>query len=229
MNLVVIDGYLGAGKTLAMTLLSLYFQELSGCALYSNYGVKGSKEFTHYKDFLRIAEEKSTIVCLDEAHTDLDARNFNTNAVKFFTHLIFYLRKLRCTLMLATPSIENLDSRVRAIANLYIQVQKDKKYFRYYFYDMQSGRFLKKYKIKQQDAFVCASMAYDTYNMVLPVTFPEDRKEFHEFLPILKQKSNEYYLQGVQSGADRPPAGDAKLSHLDVQKVYASGDYSAVV
>jgi hypothetical protein len=210
MNLAIIDGYLGAGKTLAMTLLSLYFQEQSGCALYSNYGIKGAKEFSHYEDFLLIADEPSSIVCLDEAHTDLDSRNFNTNAVKFFTHLIFYLRKLRCTLMLATPSIENLDSRVRAIANLYIHVTKNKSYFLYDFYDLQSGKYLKQYRIKQIDAFVCASMAFDTFNMVLPVTFPEDRKEFTSFLSVLKEKSNEFYLQLDEAERMQTPSAGLK-------------------
>lgn len=229
MNLAIIDGVLGAGKTLSMTLLSLFFQEMSGCALYSNYGIKGSKEFTHYNDFLKIANEPSSIVCLDEAHTDLDSRNFNTNSVKFFTHLIFYLRKLRCTLFLATPSIDNLDSRVRAISNLYIHVDKNKTHFLYDFYDIQSGLFLKRYKIKQADAFLCASMAYDTYNMVLPVTFPDDRKEFNSFVTILKEKSNEFYLQQVKGEAQRTPSAGAQPVASDVQKIYQANDYSAVV
>jgi hypothetical protein len=209
MNLVIIDGYLGAGKTLAMTLLSLYFQGLSDCALYSNYGVKDSKEFTHFRDFLTIANESSSIVCLDEAHTDLDSRNFNTNSVKYFTHLIFYLRKLRCTLMLATPSIDNLDSRVRSISNLYIHVTKDKNFFFYQVYDMQGGRFLKEYRIKQKDAFFCSSLSYDTYNMVLPVEFPTDRNEYHTFVKELKQTSNDYYTM-----LDLPDAGE-RLTPLE--------------
>lgn len=230
MNLIIIDGVLGAGKTLAMTLLSEYFAGLSGCAVYSNYGIKGSKQFTHYRDFLQIAEEKSTIVNLDEAHTDLDSRNFNTNAVKFFTHLIFYLRKLRCTLMLATPSIENLDSRVRGIANLYIHVDKNRTHFIYDFYDIQSQRFLKRYKIKQADAFICAEMIYDTYNMVLPVTFPDDRKEFNSFVTELKHRSDDYYyLHSSLGEARQTPSVSAEPTVDDVQMLYQSGQYAAVV
>lgn len=230
MNLVIVDGYLGAGKTLAMTLLSLYFQSLSNCALYSNYGVTGAKEFTHYQDFLKIAHESSSLVLLDEAHTDLDARNFNTNSVKFFTHLIFYLRKLRCTLMLATPSIENLDSRVRAIANLYIHVTKNKNYFYYDCFDMQAGKYLKRYRIRQADAFQAAAMAYDTFNMVLPVTFPEDRKEFHSFITELKATSNEFYLNSDSLGEVTRPQGEGtEPSVIAVQQMYESGDYAAVV
>lgn len=228
MNLAIIDGYLGAGKTLAMTLLALYFQEMSSCAVYSNYGVIGSKKFDHYEDFLSIAEEDSTIVCLDEAHTDLDSRNFNTNAVKFFTHLIFYLRKLRCTLFLATPSIDNLDSRVRSIANLYIHVSKDKKYFYYDFYDMQSAKYLKQYRIRQVDAFVCANLAYDTFNMVLPVEFPTDRVVYNDFVKVLKEKSNSFYLQGAGGVADRQQAEEAEPEMVAVQNIYLDGEYYCV-
>lgn len=201
MNLGIIDGFLGAGKTLGMTLLSLYFQEQTNmkngfhsCTGYSNYGVKGFKEFTHYRDFLDVARQHSSIICLDEAHSDLDSRNFSTNHVKFFTHLVFYLRKLRTTLFLATPSIDNLDSRVRSIANLYVHVSKDKKYFYYDMFDLQAGRHLRRYKILQDKAFEAAAKAYDTYNMVLPVEFPSDKKLFDEFVRELKVVSEDYYL-----------------------------------
>jgi hypothetical protein len=193
MNIVIIDGYLGAGKTLAMTILAQFFKELSGCATYSNYGVNGAFPFSHYKDFLHVAVQSSSIIMLDEAHSDLDSRNFNTNAVKFFTHLVFYFRKLRTTMFLATPSIENLDSRVRSICNLYCHVTKTKDHFIYELYDMQSMRYLKRYKIARESAYLLASQLYDTYNMVLPVEFPSERNEFNSFVKELKYTSESYY------------------------------------
>lgn len=195
MNIVIIDGYLGAGKTLAMTILASYFKELSGCALYSNYGVKDSYAFSNFRDFLHVAEQSSSIICLDEAHSDLDSRNFNTNAVKFFTHLVFYFRKLRTTMFLATPSIDNLDSRVRGICNLYCHVTKNKDHFFYDMYDMQSLKFLKRYKIKRDSAYALATGLFDTYNMVLPVEFPSDRNEFNNFVKELKTVSENYYIK----------------------------------
>jgi hypothetical protein len=150
---------------------------------------------------------------LDEAHSDLDARNFNTNSVKFFTHLIFYLRKLRTTLMLATPALENLDSRVRAILNLYCHVTKDKEYFYYDMYDMQSMRHLGRYKIRIERAVELASMLYDTYNMVTPVEFPSDRKEFELFVKELKVVSENYYLDRLEaSGGIRTPSVSPEAS-----------------
>lgn len=193
MQLCIVDGVLGSGKTLAMTLLGLYFQGLSNCSLYSNYGVTGAKSFSSFDDFLSIAKEDHSLLLLDEAHTDLDSRNFSSNSVKFFTHVIFYLRKMRCTLFMATPSIENLDSRVRGIANLYIHVTKNKTHFIYDFYDIQSDRYLKTYKIRQLDAFECATLAYDTYGMVSPVEYPEDKNKFNQFIANLKDVSDNYY------------------------------------
>jgi hypothetical protein len=200
MNVVIIDGYLGAGKTLGMTILADYFRSLSHCAMYSNYGIRGSKPFSTFDDFLNVATEKSSLICLDEAHTDLDSRSFNTNAVKFFTHMVFYFRKLRTTLFLATPSIDTIDSRVRGICNLYVQVTKDKKYFYYTMYDLQRMKRLKRYKIPQDKAFSLAGTLYDTYNMVLPVEYPADRNSFNELVKKVKIVNEQFHSVG-----QRPP------------------------
>jgi hypothetical protein len=206
-NVIIFDGYLGSGKTLGMSLLGKYFQLKSGCTLYSNYGVKDSLPFSNYMQFIDLAKQPSSIVLLDEAHSDLDARNFNTNTVKFFTHIIFYLRKLRTTIFFATPSIDNLDSRVRSICNLYCAVSKDKKHFYYDMFDLQRLKFLKRYKIKIPAAHQIAGDIYDTYNIVLPVEFPQDRQEFHNFIRQLKNENQEFYLsrQGDSAG-DRTPS-----------------------
>lgn len=193
-NVIIIDGYLGAGKTLGASILALYYSYKSECQLFSNYGLAGSRPFTHFNNFLDLAESDHSIVVLDESHTDLDARNFNTNSVKYFTHLAFYLRKLRTTLFLTTPSIENLDSRVRGICNIYIRVSKDKKYFYYEMIDLQSLRKLKDYKVKIEVAKNIGSQIYDTYNIVTPIEFPQERKEFNDFMRTLKERNDNYYM-----------------------------------
>jgi hypothetical protein len=207
-NVMIVDGYLGAGKTLGMSILAKYFQTKSGCTLYSNYGLENSKLFDSFEHFFDVAQQESSIICLDEAHTDLDSRNFNTNAVKFFTHVLFYLRKLRTTIFLATPSIDNLDSRVRSICNLYCHVSKDKKYFYYNMYDLQRGLHLRQYKIRKESAFEIGQGIYDTYNMVSPLQFPEDRTAFNDFIHRLKSISGSYYkaegIVGQPTPSDRP-------------------------
>ncbi|MCY7487900.1 zonular occludens toxin domain-containing protein [Paenibacillus alvei] len=194
MNLMVIDGYLGSGKTLGMSILARYFQERSGCSLYSNYGLIGAQQFNHYSQFLDLTNNQSSIVCLDEAHVDLDSRNSTTNISKYFTHLMFYFRKLRTTMFLATPSVENLDSRVRALANIYTHVEKKATKFNYHMWDLQSGRFLKTLSIPKSKAFAIAPQIYDTYKMVSPMIFPEKKEEFTKFISELKELNDTYYL-----------------------------------
>jgi ABC-type uncharacterized transport system ATPase subunit len=201
MNVYIIEGYLGAGKTLCMSILAKYYQERSGCTLYSNYGLKGAIPFTNINQFLDVAVQPSSILCLDEAHIDLDARNFSTNNVKFFTALLFYLRKMRCTIFLTSPLFENLDTRVRGISNIYCRATKDKHYFRYTQYDLQSERLLKALKIKKENAFKIASQIYETNSIVSPLIYPQDRKEFEAFLEQLKRTVEAYYLGVASQGA----------------------------
>jgi hypothetical protein len=195
MNVMVFEGYLGSGKTLGMSLFAYHFKLMSNCVLYSNYGVVGSKSFTSIENFKDIAQEKSTILCLDEAHIDLDARSFSSNSVKFFSQVSYYLRKLRCTLFIASPSFEDLDSRIRGITNVLVKVSNDKNYYYYTMYDIQSKRFLKRMRIRKQKAYKIGSQIYDTEAMVSPVKVPEKRQAFMEFLEALKTTAEEYGRQ----------------------------------
>ena len=126
MNVFVFTGFLGSGKTLGAVLYAKKYQALSGCALYSNIAIEGAKPFYSLETFKEIAQESSSILLLDEAHMDLDARSFNTNHVKFFTQLSYYLRKLRCTLFITSPNFADLDSRIRGITNILAIVSKSK-------------------------------------------------------------------------------------------------------
>lgn len=193
MNIVVFEGNLGAGKTNGMVILSKYIQQQSNnnVTLYSNFGVKDAKDFTSLYDFYDVCEQPSSIVMLDETHVDLDSRSFSSNHVKYVSQTSFYLRKMRCTLMLTSPLFENLDSRIRGITNILVHVSKDKKYFYYDFYDPQSERYLKTLKVNQQSAFQLS--LYDTNNIVVPLEVPEKKPEFDKFLIELKDKVNSYY------------------------------------
>jgi ATPase family associated with various cellular activities (AAA) len=195
MNVMIFEGYMGAGKTLGASILAKYYQERSGCALYSNYGLVGSKPFKSIEDFLSIAQEPSSILVLDEAHIDLDARSFSTNHVKFFTQLSFYLRKLRCTLIITSPLFENLDSRIRGVTNVLIRVHKDKDYFYYPMYDVQSLKPLKTLKIHKKKAFAIAGNLFSTEAMVTPIYVPDKKGDYFDFLEQLKQTSDEYYTR----------------------------------
>lgn len=196
MYLMGFDGRMGEGKTLGMSLLAQHFRQKSGCTLYSNYGLAGSRPFTTFEDFLDVAKQPSSIICLDEIHTDLDSRSGNTNVSKYFTHMIFYLRKLRCTMMFASPLISNVEYRVRGVMNVYCHVSKTKNKFRYEMWDMQSEEYLKTITVNQQKVFGIADQIYDTTKMVVPMDFPSTKEEYNKIINLLKDYSDQYYING---------------------------------
>lgn len=196
MNFMVFNGYLGSGKTLGAAIYAKHYSQLSGCALYSNCGLLGAKPFTHINDFKNIAREQSSILLLDEAHMDLDARSFSSNHVKFFTQVSYYLRKLRCTLIITSPSFSDLDTRIRNITNVLAFVHKDTNYFRYELWDLQSKKFIQNMKIKKQNAFMVADTLFDTNSMVTPIEIPKNKEDFKDFLEELKHISEQFYKNG---------------------------------
>lgn len=200
MYVVIVDGIMGSGKTLAMTVLSrlfVYLMSVIGVppVIYSNYGVKDSKPFSNFDDFLNISQEDSSFLLLDESHIDLDSRSSTTSSVKYFTHLVFFLRKMRCTLFLTTPDFDNLDSRVRMVCNLYIHARKDTKYFYYDFYDIQSNRFIKTFRLPKELAYLDVKQAYDTRAFVSPIEYPVSRTSYEQFLIKLKDINDDYFLR----------------------------------
>lgn len=195
MNLMFFEGQMGNGKTLGMSIYAKDLAQRSGCTLYSNYGLEGSKPFSSFEDFKDVAIQPSSIVCLDEVQNDIDSRDFNTNAVKYFSHIVFYLRKLRCILMMTSPLFENIESRVRNVTNVVATVSKNEKYYFYSFYDLQGSQPLKQKRIKKQSAHECAAVIFDTYEMVTPLEYPSSRDEFKKLLNELKLL-NKNYLMG---------------------------------
>ncbi|WP_259391979.1 hypothetical protein [Paenibacillus thiaminolyticus] len=193
MYLMGFDGPLGSGKTFGMSLFAQHYRQKTGCTLYSNYGLKHSKLFTNFEQFLDVAQQPSSIICLDEAHTDLDSRSGNTNVAKYLTHMLFYLRKIRATLFFSSPSITNIDFRVRSIMNVYCHVRKAKASFYYDMYDIQSEKFLRTMRIQKQKAFQIGHQIYDTHKMVVPMEFPSTKEEYHKVINQLKQISDDYY------------------------------------
>lgn len=192
MNVIMFEGYMGKGKTLGATLFAKDIEQRSNAVLYSNYGLKGAKPFTSFRSFLDVANEPSSIVVLDEAHIDLDSRSYNTNAVKFFTTLVFYLRKLRCTLILTSPLFTNIDSRVQNVTQLLVPVKKTRKEFIYPIINYETGELIRTRRIKQEDAFRISESLFDSYSMVTPLEYPQSREEFNSLLEELKIKNAEY-------------------------------------
>lgn len=187
MELVVFTGNRGVGKTLGMSLYAHYLKSETGCSLYSNFGLSDSVPFSKFDDFKNIALEKHSLLCLDEIHNDLDARDFASNSVKYFTHMIFYLRKLNCTIFMTTPLFENITSRVRAVVNVLVSVSKDHSFFYYDFYDVDRCIYLKRFRISKSKAYALAASIYDTRAIVTPLIYPDKRVDFDLLLNDIKE------------------------------------------
>lgn len=197
MNLIMFDGVMGAGKTLGMSLKALHWQSKTNCTLFSNYGLKGSIPFTSFEDFKNVAVQPSSIICLDESHIDISNRDFNTNSVKFFVNMVFFLRKLRCTLMMTSPLFENIDSKVRAVTNVYIHVKRSGDYMFYDYYDVQNEKYVKTEMLNLTKISPYLEDVYDTYEMVIPLEYPKTRDEYLNIFKEVKALNKNYMLRQI--------------------------------
>lgn len=191
MYLWVFQGNLGEGKTSAMSILGHYYaNKMKGkIELFSNYGLLGSQELKHYQDFYEVARLHGSIVLIDEAQTSLDSRLFAKGNNIYLTQFMFYLRKLGCSWFLSTPSIANLDSRVRALTNILVDCHKTSAGFVYYIYDYQAqnygpwGKLLRRKFLPMAKAKeIFATGLYDTYRIIRSIPFPGNEREFDHFL-----------------------------------------------
>jgi len=191
-SLMFYDGYMGSGKTTKMSLDALIYQQESGCTLFSNYGLKGSIPFTSFEDFKKVAVQPTSIICLDESHMDISNRDFSTNSVKFFVNMVWYLRKMRCTLMMTSPLFENIDSKVRQVTNVLVQCKKRNGYLTYDFWDVQEQGYLKTNRISEQKVSEIMGHVYDTYSMVTPLEYPKTREEYLKVFEEVKILNQQY-------------------------------------
>lgn len=190
----VIDGEMGGGKTSFMSVLAAYLKHnFSNLTVWSNYGLRGSKDFTSYKNFLTMASLESSLVLVDEAHFTFDSRNFSAKGQVYFTELLYYLRKLRVTTFFTAVDMDTLDSRIRKIIDVYIFARKRGGYHWYEFYEYRTMRLLKRVQIpvaKMQ--FLLDQLdIYKTWKIVRPTELPD--KDFHTFVEHLDNANDRFY------------------------------------
>ena len=192
MYLVIFDGLMGSGKTLAMSLLASYLHKKHDLIVYSNYSFYNSKEFNSFYNFLDIAKEtKPVLLLLDEGHVDLDSGDFSTNAAKYFSHLFFYFRKLNCRLFITTPIFSNINTRFSALCSFLVNCSSFSDFFVFNIFDVHRNIFLKQIKIYKEHAFSYVTGIYDTNSIVSPIVFPANKLEFTELLSSIKSRIEE--------------------------------------
>jgi hypothetical protein len=194
---IFIQGGLGGGKTFTMSLLAHHWRQkvLMGggnVELFSNYGLKDSTPITHYSDWYRVAEAQGSIVCWDECQMAFSNRRWSKYGSTVATEVMMFTRKMKSVQIYCSPSINNVDSRIRQIVELLITCRAiGNKGFQLHFVDYQTGEFLHKQFIpmwKAQQIF--KQNLYDTFAMVGGFPLPGTEREGDKFFETLEEIHN---------------------------------------
>ncbi|MBG9693057.1 ATPase [Lysinibacillus sphaericus] len=187
MHHLLIQGGLGTGKTLMMSILAHYLKEQAmkqgiNVELFSNYDLKESTTMLDYTDWYKVAEADTSIICWDEAQVVFNNRAWSKFGQGIATEVAMYTRKLRSIQIYATPNVGNVDSRIRDIIEVVVTMRKDNKGYHLYFTDFQTKEFLKKAFIPEWQAKRIYKLnLYDTYSFVRGFPLPAHEKQASDF------------------------------------------------
>lgn len=201
---IFVQGSLGAGKTFIMSLFAHHWREKvrqqgGEIKLFSNYGLKDSHEMCHYTDWYEVAKAQGSICCWDESQMSFDSRQALKGSNIYASQLMMFTRKMKALQMYASPSINNVDSRIRQIVEVLINVRKQgKKGIAIDFFDFQAKQFgpngqylhtqfLPRWKMEK----IFKLNLYDTYNMVQGFPLPNTDRQAKDFFEKLESIHDE--------------------------------------
>jgi Zonular occludens toxin (Zot) len=194
---IFIQGSLGSGKTFLMSLLAHHWkaktmQKGGNVELFSNYELKDSYPMSHYTDWYKVAEAQGSIICWDEAQMAFSNRKWSRYGSTVATEVLMFTRKMQSVQIYCSPSINNVDSRIRQIVEILITVRKiGDKGFKLHFRDYQTGEFMMNQFIPMSKAKKFFKLKlYDTYNMVTSFPLPGTEREGNEFFETLNEIHN---------------------------------------
>lgn len=189
-----IQGPLGSGKTFLMSLLAHHWKEKAASrggnvALFSNYDLKDSLPLDDYTDWYKVAEAQGSIVCFDEAQMAFSNRRWSKFGSTIATEVLMFTRKMQAVLIYCSPSIKNVDSRIRDIVEVLITVRKiGDRGFSLHFMDYQTGEFMHKQFIPMWKAKRVFKLSlYDTHQMVKGFPLPQTERQATEFFETLEE------------------------------------------
>ena len=218
MHHIFFQGGLGAGKTFGMSMLAHYLKEQverqgGKIDLYSNYDLKAATEMLHYTDWYKVAESQGSICCWDEAHMAFSNRKWSKHSQEIATQVMMYTRKMQSVQMYCSPSINNVDSRIRQIVEVLVTMRKVKRGFKFYFYDFQTNEhirtvFFPEWKAKR----VFKLNLYDTHNMVRSFPLPSTEKQSEEFFDRLEEIHDKARGKITHGAAETIQPGQPELS-----------------
>lgn len=187
-------GGLGSGKTLMMSAMAHLWRDQVNAAggnvqLFSNYGLKDSTAMDDYEAWYEIANADESICCWDESQMAFNNRNWSSTAATVATEVMFYTRKMMCLTMYASPSINNVDSRIRQIVEVLFQCRKvGNQGFEAFIWDYQTNQFLRRVFLPMSLAKKLFKLQlYDTYEMVRGFPLPSAKGEIAEFWDTLNE------------------------------------------
>lgn len=191
------QGGLGASKTLMMSVLAHHWKakvEMLGghIELFSNYDLLDSYPMSHYTDWYKVAEAQGSICCWDEAHVAFSNRRWAKYGQEIATEVMMYTRKMKSIQLYASPSIQNVDSRIRQIIEVLVTCRRiGDKGFQYHFRDFQTGEFMHSQFIPMYRAKKYMKLnLYDTYAMVRGFPLPSTERQGEEFFEKLNEIHN---------------------------------------
>lgn len=201
---IFIQGPLGSGKTFTMSLLAHYWREKvrkkgGDVKLFSNYGLLDSYPMDTYQDWYEVARAQGSICCWDEAQHIADSRQALKSSSIAITKLLMYTRKMKSVQMYCSPSIQNVDSRIRQLVEILINVRRvGEKGIALDFYDYQAkhfgpngrflhSQFLPRWKMEK----IFRLRLYDTFEMVSAFPMPGTERQEKEFFEKLEKIHDE--------------------------------------
>lgn len=196
---IFVEGGLGQGKTFIMSVLAHHWRErvrLNGgeLKLFSNYGLEDSYPMSHYTDWYEVAKAQGSICCWDEAHMAFSNRKWSRFGSTLATEVMMYTRKMQSVQIYCSPSIKNVDSRIRDIVEVLIQVRRlpNNKGFSYRMIDYQTGEFRNKHFLPMFKAKQIFKLGlYDTHQMVQGFPLPSTEPQGEKFFQTLEEIHNE--------------------------------------
>lgn len=200
-----IQGPLGSGKTFLMSLLAHHWRNKAmaqgaDIKLFSNYHLADAAQMDTYQDWYDVAESQGSIVCWDEAQMAFSNRKWSKYGQGVATEIMMYTRKMKSVQIYCSPSIRNVDSRIREIVEVLIDVRKiGKKGFSIRFTDYQTGEFMHQQFLPMFKAKKIFKLnLYDTYQMVSGFPLPTTERKGDEFF---------YELERIHNAARRKKVG----------------------
>lgn len=194
---IFIQGALGSGKTFMMSLFAHYWKEKTErnggrVALFSNYELANSYPMTQYTDWYKVAGSQGSIICWDEAQMAFSNRKWSKYGSTVATEVLMFTRKMQSVQIYCSPSINNVDSRIRQIVEILITVKKiGDRGFQLHFRDYQTGEFMHTQFIPMWKAKkIFKLQLYDTFNMVQSFPLPATEREGKEFFEKLDEIHN---------------------------------------